>query len=178
MSNEKRVNRLTALEEKRAQMRKQQEKDLHQQQQEQEVLMEAAQHEFKNDFPANGENWTREEILAIYPELPEVRGHFVLLRIFEDNIQYARDVKGNITTILLPETSQEEKRYHHVVGLVVGIGPEAYNQNETRWCDYGEYHIVDRYDGKRFVFDRRLFMIVPDDKVNCKTDYPEKCSRF
>jgi len=125
-----------------------------------------------------GEPWTKDKIAEVYPELPIVRGHFVLLRIFEDSHEYLRDEKGNITCIVKPEDFNQREKYLHVVGLVVDIGEECYNRNSSPWASLGEWHIVDRYAGHQFTYDGIPFIRVMDEKVYTVVKNPSKVGRL
>lgn len=125
-----------------------------------------------------GEPWTQEKIAEVYPDLPVVRGHFVLLRIFEDNHDYLRDEKGNVTCIVKPEDFNQRSKYLHVVGLVVAMGEECYDRNPSPWAYLGEWHVVDRYAGYQYTYDGIPFLKVMDEKVNNPVKNPEKVGRL
>lgn len=128
-------------------------------------------------IPEVGEVWNREKIKEIMPDIPEVRGHFILLRIFQDNEEFVRNEDGTSTLILKPDNSNEDNIYNQCVGLVVGIGDEAYSHG-AKWADYGEWHIIDKYDGKMRLYDGVPFIVMPDVAVHCKVEHPEKCRKL
>lgn len=114
-----------------------------------------------------------------YP--PRVAGYFVLVKIFQREI--AKEVTladGTKQAIFLSDQTRGEDKYQSMVGLVIGMGPQAYTGNNVDgsprfpngpWCSIGDWVICPRYEGYQLAArhaDGKAYtplLVIPDDKI-------------
>ncbi len=103
-------------------------------------------------------------------KLPRPTGYRVLLLPYTPS----NKTKGGI--ILANETLDREK-IATVVGYVVELGPDAYNDTnkfpDGPWCDKGDWVIFGRYAGARFKIDGGDMRLLNDDEILAVIDNPE-----
>lgn len=114
-----------------------------------------------------------------YP--PRVAGYFLLVKIFQREI--AKEVTmgdGSKTNLYLSDQTRSEDKYQSVVGLVVGVGSQAYQGQNVDgtlkfpngpWASVADWVICPRYEGYQ-IAHRHLdgkgytpLLIIPDDKI-------------
>lgn len=103
-------------------------------------------------------------------KLPRPTGYRVLILPYTPG----NKTKGGI--ILANETVDREK-IATVVGYVVALGPDAYNDKvkfpEGAWCDKGDWVIFGRYAGARFKIEGGDMRLLNDDEILAVIDNPE-----
>jgi co-chaperonin GroES (HSP10) len=79
--------------------------------------------------------------------------------------------------ILLSDKTVEETQIATNVGLVLAIGPDAYNDKERfpngPWCKEKDWVIFARYAGSRLNIEGGELRILNDDEILGTTDDPE-----
>ena len=79
--------------------------------------------------------------------------------------------------ILLSDKTVEETQIATNVGLVLAIGPDAYNDKERfpngPWCKKKDWVIFARYAGSRLNIEGGELRILNDDEILGTTDDPE-----
>lgn len=125
-----------------------------------------------------------------YP--PHVAGYNILIRVYQrDPTKKMMGPDGKeIDFITKTDKAVTADKYQSVVGVVVGMGPQAYRGTnfdgtprypEGVWCMIGDIVVIPRYDGQQFSYgDPKLGMhrMIPlvsinDDKIICKLQDPE-----
>ena len=79
--------------------------------------------------------------------------------------------------VLLSDKTVEETQIATNVGLVLAIGPDAYNDKERfpngPWCKKNDWVIFARYAGSRLNIEGGELRILNDDEILGTTDDPE-----
>jgi len=79
--------------------------------------------------------------------------------------------------VLLSDQTVEETQVATNVGLVLAIGPDAYNDKERfpngPWCKKDDWVIFARYAGSRLNIEGGELRILNDDEILGTTDDPE-----
>ena len=79
--------------------------------------------------------------------------------------------------VLLSDKTVEETQIATNVGLVLAIGPDAYNDKERfpngAWCKKNDWVIFARYAGSRLNIEGGELRILNDDEILGTTDDPE-----
>jgi len=103
-------------------------------------------------------------------KLPRPTGYRILILPYTPS----NKTKGGI--LLATETVDREK-IATVVGYVVDLGPDAYNDAnkfpDGPWCGKGEWVIFGRYAGARFKIDGGDMRLLNDDEILAVIDNPE-----
>lgn len=103
-------------------------------------------------------------------KLPRPTGYRVLILPYTPS----NKTKGGI--LLASETVDREK-IATVVGYVVALGPDAYNDTvkfpDGAWCQKGDWVIFGRYAGARFKIDGGDMRLLNDDEILAVIDNPE-----
>jgi hypothetical protein len=82
--------------------------------------------------------------------LPEVPGYFVLLARFVRPDKVALG-KSGLSLYVAPKT-QKEDEYQGQVGLVLAVGPEAYNNKAEPWCKPGDWRVIPKLENGAYEF--------------------------
>ena len=79
--------------------------------------------------------------------------------------------------VLLSDKTVEETQIATNVGLVLAVGPDAYNDKERfpngPWCKEKDWVIFARYAGSRLNIEGGELRILNDDEILGTTDDPE-----
>ena len=79
--------------------------------------------------------------------------------------------------VILSDKTVEETQIATNVGLVLAIGPDAYNDKERfpngAWCKKNDWVIFARYAGSRLNIEGGELRILNDDEILGTTDDPE-----
>jgi len=79
--------------------------------------------------------------------------------------------------VLLSDKTVEEAQIATNVGLVLAVGPDAYNDKERfpngAWCKKNDWVIFARYAGSRLNIEGGELRILNDDEILGTTDDPE-----
>jgi len=124
-----------------------------------------------------------------YP--PHIGGYYVCVRIHQrDPEKKLINAEGKEVTLFRHTgITMMEDKYQSCVGLVIGMGPQAYQGTnfdgtprfDKEWCRVGDFVIIPRYegiqisygDGKRGQGNMIPLMILPDDKIYGIVEDPE-----
>ena len=116
------------------------------------------------------------EILGKLPK--RVLGFWVLLkiRIPEDKYYIGKD--GKKTGLILPEYYAELQKYRQCVGLVIGVGEQAYKgerfQNSA-WVKPGQWVVFNLNSAAtRVAFQGVPMVILPDDSLYLEVEDPDE----
>jgi co-chaperonin GroES (HSP10) len=81
-------------------------------------------------------------------ELPEPKGYKLLIAIPKKDETHANSV------IVIPENDRRKEEIASIIGLVVKMGSQAYQDPEKfpdgAWCKEGDYILMRAYSGTRF----------------------------
>ncbi len=80
-----------------------------------------------------------------------------------------------IGSILLTDQTREDSKYQSVAGLVVGMGPQAYQGDrypEGPWCKVGDWILLPRYEATMLTFRGVAMGMIPDDRVQMVIEDP------
>ena len=118
-----------------------------------------------------------EEVLNM---LPEPKGYRLLIAIPK------KDETFKDTKILIAESERKKEEIASIVGLVVKVGPEAYQDPDKfptgPWCKEGDFIIMRSYSGTRFKVETpqgdQEFRIINDDTVEAVVADPRVVTRI
>ena len=118
-----------------------------------------------------------EEVLKI---LPEPKGYRLLIAIPRKDETF-RDTK-----ILIAESERRKEEIASIVGLVVKVGPEAYQDLEKfpngPWCQEGDFILMRSFSGTRFKVTTpegdQEFRIINEDTVEAVVADPRVITRI
>jgi co-chaperonin GroES (HSP10) len=84
--------------------------------------------------------------------------------------------------VILTDETMQERTYTTVTGLVLKVGPDAYN-DETRfpngpWCKKNDWIIFGRYAGSRFGIEGGEVRILNDDEIIAVVKDPEDILQY
>ncbi len=105
--------------------------------------------------------------------------HPVGWRVMIEPIEIKKETKGGLA---LPDMVMEAAEYMRYVGLVVALGPTAYQHAKFGdvgpWCKAGDWVIHGRYAGQEANIQGdelvHSFRFVNDDEILAVTDHPER----
>ena len=110
----------------------------------------------------------------VLSKLPEPTGYKVLVAM--PSVEDA--TKGGV---LLPDELKSLEQTASIVGLVVKVGPDAYNDTKKfpngPWCKEEDYVIFRSYSGTRFKIGKQEFRIINDDTVEATVEDPRAYQR-
>jgi co-chaperonin GroES (HSP10) len=115
---------------------------------------------------------------------PRVTGYFIAVKVHQRDPmkKIQRDDGTEVDFYKHTERTVSEDKYQSVVGLVVGVGPQAYmglNTDGSKrfpegpWCKVGDIVIFPRYSGAQVKFRGVPLVIFPDDQVMGIIEDPE-----
>jgi len=112
--------------------------------------------------------------------LPEPKGYRLLIAIPKKEETF-KDTK-----ILIAESERKKEEIASIVGLVVKVGPEAYQDPDKfpagPWCKEGDFIIMRSYSGTRFKVvtpeGDQEFRIINDDTVEAVVADPRVVTRI
>ena len=83
--------------------------------------------------------------------------------------------------ILKAQTTVNSEHVSSIVGFVIDMGPDCYNDKERfpdgAWCKEGDFIIMRAYSGTRLKIHGKEFRIINDDTVEAVVDDPRGISR-
>ena len=113
-------------------------------------------------------------------QLPEPKGYRILIAIPK------KDETFKDSKILIAETERKKEEIASIVGLVVKLGPQAYQDPEKfpegPWCKEGDFIIMKSYSGTRFKVASdagdQEFRLINDDTVEAVVADPRVVTRI
>lgn len=113
-------------------------------------------------------------------ELPQPQGYRILIAIPKKEETY----KGS--AILIAETERKREETASIVGLVMKLGPQAYQDPDKfpdgPWCKEGDFIIMRSYSGTRFKISTpqgdQEFRLINDDTVEAVVADPRVVTRL
>jgi len=113
-------------------------------------------------------------------QLPEPKGYRILIAIPK------KDETFKDSKILIAETERKKEEIASIVGLVVKLGPQAYQDPEKfpegPWCKEGDFIIMKSYSGTRFKVTSdagdQEFRLINDDTVEAVVADPRVVTRI
>jgi co-chaperonin GroES (HSP10) len=118
-----------------------------------------------------------EEVLKM---LPEPKGYRLLIAIPK------KDETFKDSKIIIAESERKKEEIASIVGLVVKVGPEAYQDPEKfpngPWCQEGDFIMMRSYSGTRFKVAApegdQEFRLINDDTVEAVVADPRVITRI
>jgi co-chaperonin GroES (HSP10) len=112
--------------------------------------------------------------------LPEPKGYRLLIAIPK------KEETFKDTMIVIAESERKKEEIASIVGLVVKVGPEAYQDPDKfpdgPWCKEGDFIIMRSYSGTRFKVSTpegdQEFRIINDDTVEAVVADPRVVTRI
>ena len=112
-------------------------------------------------------------------QLPEPSGYRILIAIPK------KEETFKDTPIVIAESYRQKEETASIVGLVVKLGPQAYQDPDKfpdgPWCKEGDYVIMRSYSGTRFKITTpagdQEFRLINDDTVEAVVEDPRGYSR-
>ena len=105
---------------------------------------------------------TPETLDAHVDKRPRPTGYRVLILPFKTQAT----TKGGI---MLAKQTMDKEHLATVVGLVVALGPDAYNDSQKfpngPWCNEKDWVLIGRYAGNRFKVEGLEVRIINDDNI-------------
>jgi len=113
-------------------------------------------------------------------KLPEPQGYRILIAIPK------KDDTFKDTKIIIAETERRKEEIASIVGLVVKLGPSAYQEPDKLpdgpWCKEGDFIIMRSYSGTRFKITTpegdQEFRLINDDTVEAVVADPRVVTRL
>ena len=113
-------------------------------------------------------------------QLPEPKGYRILIAIPKKDETF----KGS--SILIVETERKKEETASIVGLVVKLGDQAYDDPDKfpngPWCKEGDFIIMKSYSGTRFKVTTddgdQEFRLINDDTVEAVVADPRVVTRI
>lgn len=115
-----------------------------------------------------------QEILGIKVNRPS--GHQLLVKIY-GKVDSERIVSLKNSGIIIPETFSQRDAFSSRVGLVLAMGPEAYNPTRFPYgpyCRVGDYVYFARTDASLCTINEIDCALVFDDRVKTPVSEPDK----
>ena len=107
-------------------------------------------------------------------QLPEPAGYKLLIALPE----VKETTEGGIYK---PESVQHVEMTASIVGCVLKVGPQAYNDEkrfpEGPWCKEGDWVLMRAYSGTRILIHGKEFRLINDDTVEAVVDDPRGVQR-
>jgi co-chaperonin GroES (HSP10) len=113
-------------------------------------------------------------------ELPEPKGYRILIAIPK------KEETFKDSQIVIAESVRQKEEIASIVGLVVKLGPQAYQDPDKfpdgPWCEEGDYIIMRSYSGTRFKITTpegdQEFRLINDDTVEAVVADPRVVTRL
>lgn len=106
--------------------------------------------------------------------IPDPAGFKVLIALPEVNEKTAGG-------IYIPGVTKEKEEFASIVGYVVKLGREAYQDANKfpngPWCKEGDWVMFRSYSGTRFRVMNQMFILVNDDTIDGVVANPSKIER-
>tara|TARA_R110002020_G_scaffold256867_1_gene470547 strand:- start:1774 stop:2172 length:399 start_codon:yes stop_codon:yes gene_type:complete len=107
-------------------------------------------------------------------QLPDPKGYKVLISLLEPE-------EASTGGILKAQQTIEQEEVGSIVGFVMKIGPDAY-QDEKRfpngpYCKEGDFIIMRSYSGTRFKVHGKEFRLINDDSIEAVVEDPRGVMR-
>lgn len=84
--------------------------------------------------------------------------------------------------IILPDEAKDVTQYATQVCYVVAVGPDAYKDpskfHTGPWCKEGDWVLVAKYAGSKFVFEATEFKIFNDDEIIAVVSTPKSVKPY
>jgi co-chaperonin GroES (HSP10) len=104
-------------------------------------------------------------------------GFWVLLKVRVPQEGCYRNKEGNSTGIIRPDYYEELQKYRQCVGLVIGIGEQAYKGerfNDMPWVKEGQWVVFNiNSTAIRIAYKGVPMVIVPDDSLYMEVEDPD-----
>ena len=112
-------------------------------------------------------------------QLPEPKGYRILIAIPK------KEETFKDSQIVIAESTRQKEEIASIVGLVVKLGPQAYQDPDKfpdgPWCKEGDYIIMRSYSGTRFKLTTpegdQEFRLINDDTVEAVVQDPRGIRR-
>ena len=113
-------------------------------------------------------------------QLPEPKGYRILIAIPK------KEETFKDSQIVIAESTRQKEEIASIVGLVVKLGPQAYQDPDKfpdgAWCKEGDYIIMRSYSGTRFKISTpqgdQEFRLINDDTVEAVIADPRVLTRL
>jgi len=113
-------------------------------------------------------------------QLPEPKGYRILIAIPK------KEETFKDSQIVIAESTRQKEEIASIVGLVVKLGPQAYQDPDKfpdgPWCKEGDYIIMRSYSGTRFKITTsqgdQEFRLINDDTVEAVIADPRVLTRI
>lgn len=109
------------------------------------------------------------------PKLPVPKGYKLLVAL--PSIE-ERTAGG----IIKAKQTMDDEQISTVVGYVVALGPDAYNDSKKfptgPYCKEGDWIVMRAYTGTRFKVDGQEFRLLNDDSVEAVVDDPRGITKL
>jgi len=113
-------------------------------------------------------------------QLPEPKGYRILIAIPK------KEETFKDSQIVIAESTRQKEETASIVGLVVKLGPQAYQDPDKfpdgAWCKEGDYIIMRSYSGTRFKISTpqgdQEFRLINDDTVEAVIADPRVLTRL
>ena len=118
-------------------------------------------------------DYLKEFNIQIPGDYPSPAGYRVLVAPY--------DGPDKVGSVFLAETTKEVNKYAALVAYVVEVGTGAYKHDKFEgipWCKEGDWVMIGKNAGMRFVVDGVDFRMLNDDDIVGTVDKPDKIRRF
>jgi hypothetical protein len=133
-----------------------------------------------------------EEELVAFNKVREFFGHeppktcgakiTVALYVRDESGGKYKNAEGRETSIHIPEMAISQDTYSNCVGMVIGIGPLAYNGERFKesgpWCKFGDWVVIARNSGIQFFLKGKPVHNLYDDLIEMVIEKPSDVTRY
>ena len=130
-----------------------------------------------NEYESNGidlNNFVKEAMIAKFKNVV-VTGCNILILI------YKKPIQKQVKSIFLPDSAiEEDLEYNSMVGMILKVGPEAYQGEQFLTGPYakvGDWVIFPRGSSLQAKYEAEPIIMVEDFKIKLIVEYPSKVSR-
>ena len=85
------------------------------------------------------------------------------------------------TGIWLPDETKDAQKYASLVGYVVAMGPNVFEDPKfggKRWYEVGDWVMVGKFAGNRFMYKGIEMRLLNDDEIIATVENPNEVKRF
>lgn len=111
------------------------------------------------------------------PDLPRAAGYMIFIKLYvrDEEMRSIKRDDGTEVRLVIPQSSLDEDKYQSVTGLVISVGPQAYQGKNVDgserfplgpWCRVGDFVVIPRYESFLMTWKGKIALAaLPDDKI-------------
>lgn len=106
--------------------------------------------------------------LTQYDDFDVIYTHHVLVRLYIKDNTFGYDINGRKTSIYMPENSINQSIYTNCSGLIIKMGPEAYQGksfDDKVVPKIGDWVLIPRSEGLQCRYKNRSMLLIEDFRL-------------